>query len=45
MPYTKVYATAGRTVEMDDYFAKITHALFSICQRPHPFQQVIVFSG
>lgn len=42
---TKRKDTAGRTAVMDDYIAKSTHALFSICQRPHPFQQVILFSG
>lgn len=37
--------TDGRAAEVDDYAAKAAHALFSICQRPHPFHQVILFSG
>jgi hypothetical protein len=38
-------AVSGREMEVEEYFAKITHALSSICQRPHPFHQVILFSG
>ncbi|HXT41922.1 MAG TPA: hypothetical protein VN887_18075 [Candidatus Angelobacter sp.] len=35
----------GREEEMADYFAKVTHTVFSICSRPHPFNYVILFSG
>ena len=34
-----------REDEMKDYDAKITHALSTICQRPHPFRYIILFSG
>jgi hypothetical protein len=49
-PFGELVATrrngaARRTVKMDDFVAKTTHSIFSICQRPHPFQQVILFSG
>jgi hypothetical protein len=35
----------GREEESADWRAKIAYSLFSICQRPHPFDYVILFSG
>lgn len=35
----------GHTVEVDDFYAKITYSLNLVCQRPHPFQYVILYSG
>jgi hypothetical protein len=36
-------ATPGMGNEADDYFAKVTHAVYSICQEAQPFDQIILF--
>jgi hypothetical protein len=33
----------GMENEVADYFAKVTHAVYSICQTAHPFDHVILF--
>lgn len=35
--------TPGMENEVADYFAKVTHAVYSICQEAHPFDHVILF--
>jgi len=35
----------GREEEMANYKAKMLYSLFSICQRPHPFDYIILFCG
>jgi len=36
-------AISGMGNEADDYFAKVTHAVYSICQEAQPFDQIILF--
>lgn len=35
----------GHESQVADFLAKSTHALFTVCQRPHPFDYIILFSG
>lgn len=36
---------SGREAQLDEYFAKITYSLNSICQKVHPFRHVFLFTG
>ena len=35
--------TPGMENEVENYFAKVTHDIYSICQHAHPFDHVILF--